>query len=214
MDVLKIDEVKNLVSLLKIRALENKDYLIELDSVMGDGDLGLTMAAVFTALDEFSSSWEDADVGSMLMKGGMAMSKAAPSTMGTLMATGFMRGGKALRGSETIALPELTDFWKAFVDGLMDRGKAKPGEKTIIDALHPVVLSLEQSQNEGASLVEATDKAAEAAAKGLEATKDMVAQHGRAAYYQEKSREIQDPGATMGSLMVKTFADYIAGRRV
>jgi len=214
MDSLKIDEVKGLVSLLKKRTLENKDYLIELDSVMGDSDLGLTMAAAFSALDEFTASWEDADIGSMLMKGGMAMSKAAPSTMGTLMATGFMRGGKAIKGTEVIALPELTEFWKAFVGGIMDRGKAKPGEKTIIDALHPVVLSLEQSQYEGASLVEASSRAAEAAAEGLEATKDMVAQHGRAAYYQEKSREIQDPGATMGSLMVKTFADYIAGRSV
>ena len=128
MDSLKIDEVKGLVTLLKKRALENKEYLIELDSVMGDSDLGLTMAAAFSALDDFVSSWEDADIGSMLMKGGMAMSKAAPSTMGTLMATGFMRGGKALRGSEVIALPELTDFWKAFVGGLMDRGKAKPGK--------------------------------------------------------------------------------------
>ena len=209
MDIFTVDDVKSFIALLKNRVLENKDYLIELDSVMGDGDLGLTMAAVFTAQDEFVSSWDDRDIGLMLMKSGMIMSKAAPSTMGTLMATGFMRGGKALKGNEELGLPELTEFWKAFVEGIMDRGKAKPGEKTIIDALHPAVLSLEKSKDAGESLTEAITRAAAASAKGLEATMNMVAQHGRVAYYQEKSREIQDPGATMGNLLFQTLAEYI-----
>ncbi|MGI6467411.1 MAG: DAK2 domain-containing protein [Sphaerochaetaceae bacterium] len=81
------------------------------------------------------------------------------------------------------------------------------GEKTILDSLDPAATALENSQ---APLKEAFIAAKEAANKGVEATKDMVAQHGRAAYYQEKSRTVQDPGATVGALIVAVFADYIA----
>ncbi len=71
------------------------------------------------------------------MKAGMLMAKAAPSTMGTLMGTGFMRGGKAVSGTDEISTTDLAEFFQAFVTGIMERGKAKPGEKTIIDSLKP-----------------------------------------------------------------------------
>ena len=192
-------------------AASKKDYLIELDSKMGDGDLGLTMAAVFAAIDEFAGTYEDSDIGGLLMKGGMAMAKAAPSTMGTLMATGFMRGGKAVKGSTELGLGEVSEFWKAFVEGIMDRGKSKPGEKTIVDSLFPAAESFSASAASGEDLASAAAKAGEAAAAGRDKTTEMVAQHGRAAYYQEKSREMVDPGATMGAILLETFAEFIAG---
>ncbi len=190
-------------------ATENKAYLIELDGKMGDGDLGLTMAAVFSAIDDFASSYDEDDIGTMLMKGGMAMSKAAPSTMGTLMATGFMRGGKVLKGITGIGTKDASDFWNAFVEGIMERGKSKPGEKTIVDALYPAAKAFEAAAASGEALSSAAAKAKAAAEEGLEATKSMVAQHGRAAYYQEKSRELQDPGATIGCILVSAFADFV-----
>ena len=209
MDTLTLADVKGFLSRMNETAAENKDYLIELDSKMGDGDLGLTMAAVFSAIDEFSAVYEDADIGGLLMKGGMAMAKAAPSTMGTLMATGFMRGGKAVKGCTELGTAEAASFWKAFVEGIMERGKSKPGEKTIIDALFPASEAFAAGAESGKSLPAAAADAKAAAAAGLESTKDMVAQHGRAAYYQEKSREIQDPGATIGSILIGVFADYV-----
>ncbi|MGI6466933.1 MAG: dihydroxyacetone kinase subunit L [Sphaerochaetaceae bacterium] len=207
MSLLQLDDFKAIFTKLNEMAQANRDYLIELDSVMGDGDLGLTMAAIFKAGDEFAQSYTDDDIGSMLMKGGMVMAKAAPSTMGTLMATGFMRGGKALRDKTEISLNDMALFWRTFTDGIAERGKSKVGEKTILDSLDPAATALENSQ---APLKEAFIAAKEAANKGVEATKDMVAQHGRAAYYQEKSRTVQDPGATVGALIVAVFADYIA----
>ena len=189
----------------------HKDELIALDSVMGDGDLGLTMAAAFSAAAKEVTAATDEEIGLVIMKAGMAMAKAAPSTMGTLVGTGYMRGGKALKGKALIAVPELAAFFRAFVEGLMERGKAKPGEKTIIDSLYPVALALESAATTGTVLSAAATAMAAAAADGLEKTKTMVAQHGRAAYYQEKSRDKQDPGATVGCLIATTLADFIRG---
>ncbi len=214
MEQLEITNVKELFSLLNRVIAENRDYLIELDGVMGDGDLGLTMSAVFKAADQFLSDFDGSDIGTMVMKTGMEMSRAAPSTMGTLMATGFMRGGKALKGATILELSGMAAFWKAFVQGIMERGKSSPGEKTIVDALYPVSESLEQSAAEGVLLSQAMTAAAAAAEEGMEKTKTMIAQHGRAAYYQEKSEGIQDPGATVGYIVVKTFSDYINGGAV
>jgi dihydroxyacetone kinase-like protein len=210
MDKLTVQNLRELFSRLKSMAIENKDYLIELDGVMGDSDLGLTMVAVFTAADKVAAEYSEADIGGLFMKAGMAMANAAPSTMGTLMATGFMRGGKALKGVEEMELSHLSSFWAAFVNGLMERGKAKPGEKTIIDALHPASVALEKSLLSEATLKQAIQEAKTAAHIGMELTRTMVAQHGRAAYYQEKSRTVQDPGAVLGSLVVNTFSDYIS----
>lgn len=210
MDKLTLHNVQELFGRLKSMALENRDYLIKLDGAMGDSDLGLTMAAVFTAADEVAADYSEADIGALFMKAGMAMAKAAPSTMGTLMATGFMRGGKALKGVEELELSHLSTFWSAFVTGLMDRGKAKPGEKTIIDALYPASLALEKSLQAGVGLKDAMLEAKTAAQNGAELAKTMVAQHGRAAYYQEESRGVADPGAVVGSLVMATFSDYIS----
>ena len=210
MDTLTVQNLREIFSRLKLMAIENKDYLIKLDGVMGDSDLGLTMVAVFTAADKTAAEYSDADIGGFFMQAGMAMAKAAPSTMGTLMATGFMRGGKVLKGVKEMGLPHLTRFLEAFVKGIMERGKAKLGEKTIIDALHPAALALEKALRADASLKQALQEAKTAAHTGMELTKTMVAQHGRAAYYQEKSREIQDPGAVLGSLIINTFSDYIS----
>ncbi|MGI6467412.1 MAG: dihydroxyacetone kinase family protein [Sphaerochaetaceae bacterium] len=127
MSLLQLDDFKAIFTKLNEMAQANRDYLIELDSVMGDGDLGLTMAAIFKAGDEFAQSYTDDDIGSMLMKGGMVMAKAAPSTMGTLMATGFMRGGKALRDKTEISLNDMALFWRTFTDGIAERGKSKVG---------------------------------------------------------------------------------------
>lgn len=210
MDKLTLHNVQELFANLKSMAQENRDYLIELDGVMGDSDLGLTMATVFTAADEVAADYSDGDLGTLFMKAGMAMSKAAPSTMGTLMATGFMRGGRALKGIEEIELPHLCSFWTAFVGGIMERGKAKPGEKTIVDALYPASCALEKSLLLGLSMKKSMKEAKTAAQEGVELSKEMIAQHGRAAYYQEKSRGVQDPGATVGSLVISTFSDFIS----
>ena len=109
---------------------------------MGDGDLGLTMKNGFVKVEEEIGALEDTDIGKIFMKAGMVLSSAVPSTMGTLMATGLMRAGKELKGKDEVDLADLADGFLSFINGIMERGKSKPGEKTIIDSMLPAAGAL------------------------------------------------------------------------
>jgi phosphoenolpyruvate---glycerone phosphotransferase subunit DhaL len=187
-----------------------RDFLINLDGKVGDSDLGLTMNKAFTAAAESVAANTADPIGKTLQVAGMAIAKAAPSTMGTLTATGFMRGGKAVAECSTIGTPEMAAFWRGYHDGVVERGKAKPGDKTLVDVLGPIVASLEASAQSGTPLPDALTLATEAAAAALEGTKAMVAQHGKAACFQEKSLGLQDAGATVGLLIIDAMRGYVA----
>ncbi|MBC7715700.1 MAG: DAK2 domain-containing protein [Pseudorhodobacter sp.] len=187
-----------------------RDFLIDLDGKVGDSDLGLTMNKAFTAADEsVATSVQANSLGRTLQLAGMAIAKAAPSTMGTLTATGFMRGGKAVGEAESLGTAEIAAFWRAYHDGVVERGKAKPGDKTLVDVLLPIVTSLEASALAATSLSDALSLASQAAATALEGTKTMVAQHGKAACFQEKSLGLQDAGATVGFLIIDTLRAHV-----
>ncbi len=208
MNELNINDIKSIIRDLKIIMDEKRDYLIELDSAMGDGDLGITMTKGFTAANEEAERSEETVPGKLLMKLGMVMAKSAPSTMGTLMATGFMRGGKAISETETIGLAELASFFEAFANGIMERGKSKPGNKTVVDILYPAAQTLLEAEKNNDSLEEGITKAFKAARQGLEDSKQMKAQYGRAAYYQDDSVGKQDAGATVGLFFIEGFYQY------
>ena len=194
-----------------------RDFLIDLDGKVGDSDLGLTMNKAFAAAaDSVATSTADpaGTLGRSLQLAGMAMAKAAPSTMGTLTATGFMRGGKALvdlmGDASALGTAELAAFWRAYHDGVVERGKAKPGDKTLVDVLGPIVASMENSARSQVALAEALRLASQAAAVALEGTKTMVAQHGKAACFQEKSLGLQDAGATVGFFIIDAMRAHLA----
>jgi dihydroxyacetone kinase-like protein len=208
LDSLNEKDVRAIIRNLRELMEEKKSLLIELDSALGDGDLGISMTAGFKKADEDLAGFEEKHVNKILVRAGMAVAKGGPSTLGTLIATGFMRAGKAIEDKTEINLTYLAKMMNAFVQGIMERGKSKPGEKTIIDSLHPAAQALEKAANDNKSLEEALSLAFEAAVRGVEETKKMRGQHGRAAYYQEKSLDKQDPGATVGMFLVKAFADY------
>jgi len=186
-----------------------RDYLIDLDAKVGDSDLGLTMNKAFIAASASVTANGAEPIGRTLMLAGMAMAKAAPSTMGTLVASGFMRGGKALDSCSSLGTAEMSLFWTAFLNGVVERGKAKPGDKTVVDVLAPVAESLAVSAASKTTLSGALTLAAEAAAKGLAATREMVAQHGKAACFQENSLGLQDAGASVGFIMVETLRAFV-----
>jgi dihydroxyacetone kinase-like protein len=208
MTQLNVIDVRAIIRNLKIKMDEKRDYLIELDGAMGDGDLGITMSKAFTAANEEAERSEEILPGKLLIKLGMAMAKAAPSTMGTLMATGFMRGGKAIGDTEALGTGELAGFMDAFVNGIMERGKSKPGNKTIIDLLYPAAQSLLEAKRNKKPLKQGMEEAYEAAHQGMENSRQMKAQHGRAAYYQDGSIGKQDAGATVGLLFIEVFYEY------
>jgi len=210
MDELSALDAVDLFARLREVMEAKRNFLIELDGKVGDSDLGLTMSKGFAAAAEAVAGSEE-PLGKVLMRAGMAIAKAAPSTMGTLMAIGFMRGGKALAGATRMGTPEALRFWEAFLGGILERGKAKAGEKTVIDVLAPAVQALRAAAAEGQALPAALEAAARAAAEGLVATRGMVAQHGKAACFQEKTLGIEDAGGTAGCLVVETMAQFVAG---
>lgn len=203
METLKIEDIKNIFKEIENVINENKDYLVSLDAAMGDGDLGLTMSAGFGAIVNELAKVEDTDIGTVLGKMGMLMANVAPSTMGTLMATAIMKAGKEVKGRSEIGLKDAVDMGYAAIEGIKQRGKADIGDKTILDALHPGVVELEKAMNDGLSFKESFEKAFKGAEQGAENTKNMVSKFGRAAYYGEKSKGKQDPGATVGMLLFK-----------
>ena len=204
---LRIEDIKSIILQIKIIIDHQQDFLMELDSVMGDGDLGFTMTKAFSAAYEEADKSEEKIPGKLLMRLGMVIAKTSPSTMGTLVATGFMKGGKAIEQNEQIGPEELTIFFENFVKSIMDRGKTVPGNKTIVDTLFPASQALRLSVTE--PLVVGITSARNAALKGLEDSTKMKAQHGRAAYYQENSIGRQDGGATVGTYIVEGFYRHI-----
>jgi len=187
----------------------NRDYLINLDSVVGDGDLGLTMSDGFLAAYNAVKDSNETDCGKLLYFAGKAMGTAVPSTMGTLMASGLMRAGRELKGKTNLLPQDFVTLFQAYMDGVSDRGKAKVGEKTFLDGLDPAVSTLQNNISSGIDIKDAASNAAEAARKGFENTVGMLAVHGRAATRGEASRSLLDPGAAVAMLIMEAFAKSI-----
>jgi dihydroxyacetone kinase-like protein len=203
---LSLEDLKSIFAALERVMADNFQLLTDLDAVAGDGDLGITMTKGFAAANKAASGYAEKDAGKLLMLAGMSIAREAPSTLGTLLASGFMKGGKEVMGRDALGLDDTVRMMNAFINGIMERGKAQPGEKTIIDALLPARDAL-QSAGPEATLAEAWQAAAQAAEAGLEATRQMKAVHGRAAYRGENSVGVVDPGATVGMMLVKAFAE-------
>ncbi|MFV0336511.1 MAG: dihydroxyacetone kinase family protein [Tropicimonas sp.] len=194
------------------RFAAERDALIALDGKVGDSDLGLTMSKAFAAARDRVADLEAPDVATVMKQAGAAIAKAAPSTMGTLMATGFMRGGKALDGAPALDTAALAAFWRAYAEGVAQRGKAQLGDKTVLDVLDPIASAVEAQAGAGADLGAAGRAGVEAAAAALEATKSMVAQHGKAAAFGEKSRGFQDAGGTVACILAEEMNAFLAAQ--
>lgn len=204
-----INYLKKLLKAFMDIMVENKDYLIDLDSVVGDGDLGLTMSDGFTAAYKAAEDFTENDAGKLLYTGGKAMSVAVPSTMGTLMASGLMNAGKVLKGKAELANFDIAELFQAYMDGVAARGKAKVGDKTFLDGIYPAVAAMKASLEQSDDLSAAAGKAAVAAEEAFKNTNTMIAVHGRAATRGEASRALLDPGAAVAMLMMKAFAKTV-----
>lgn len=201
-----IEDLRTQFKVISAHINANKDLLIELDSALGDGDLGLTMSTGFEAAVEALEADAGEDLGKTLMQVGMAVNNKAPSTMGTLISSAILRAARVVKGKAEFDDQDCVEMAKAAVQGIEDRGKAERGDKTILDSLIPAVEALEARLQEGASIKEALEDAAQAAKEGFEATAEMVSQKGRGHYYGEKSRGHKDPGAAVGMLIFEALS--------
>ena len=183
---------------------EKKDELCDMDAKMGDGDLGLTMHKGYAALpDLIRENSEPGDVGKTLMKSGMKMSSLVPSTMGTLMSSGVMEGGKALKGKSEIGPAELSAYLTAFAAGIQKRGKCELGDRTILDAVDAAAKKAAAAVEAGAADLDTVINAAlEGADEGVEATRQMTPKFGKAAVFAAKAIGVPDQGAVAGRYMI------------
>ena len=182
---------------------ENADHLCEMDARMGNGDLGLTMKKGYCALTEIYAGMEETDMGKRLSKSGLKMSTVVPSTMGTLMSSGWMEGGKRLMGKEAVDAAAFAVFLRGFADGIVKRGKCAPGDRTVLDSVLPAAEAAEQAAATGNDLIATARAALEGAKQGLVATKNMPPKYGKAAVFAAKALGTEDQGATAGMLLIQ-----------
>jgi phosphoenolpyruvate---glycerone phosphotransferase subunit DhaL len=191
---------------------ENRDYLIQLDAAIGDADHGANMDRGFTAVMNKMSEISDKDIGTIFKTVGMTLLSTVGGAGGPLYGTFFIQAGIKTSGKVELALEDWLSALEAALNGVIQRGKAELGDKTMVDALTPAVEALKQAVADKQPLAKGLQLSAEAAKKGMEATIPLVARKGRASYLGGRSADHQDPGATSSYLILKAAADTWADR--
>jgi dihydroxyacetone kinase-like protein len=190
----------------------NRDYLTQLDSAIGDADHGTNMDRGFKAVTEKLQNQSEMDIGSLLKLVGTTLVSTVGGASGPLYGTAFLRAGIATAGKRELYEADYVALLEAALEGVKARGKAQPGEKTMIDALTPALVAAREAEAKHLDLVEITRRTSEAAEAGMKATIPLLATKGRASYLGERSIGHQDPGATSSWLILKTLAEVYATR--
>jgi len=185
----------------------DKDALTQLDAQIGDGDHGANMHRGFQAVLAKLPGVADKDIGSIFKTVGMTLVSTVGGAGGPLYGTFFMQLGTATGGKMEMTLADWSAALQAGVDGVVMRGKANPGDKTMVDALLPAAAALKVAAANGAALPSALRMAEQAGREGMVATIPLVARKGRASYLGERSAGHQDPGATSSYLLLRTAAE-------
>lgn len=207
------NELKQLILDVGSVIEQNKEMLTDLDRAIGDADHGTNMARGFQAVADKLEALSDADPGGVLKTVGMTLVSTVGGAAGPLYGTAFLRAGMALGDKESLTPKDLQQALTAALEGVKQRGKAEPGDKTMLDALEPAVNALTDALAAGGDVTTALDAAVQAAESGVEHTKTIVARKGRASYLGERSLGHQDPGATSTYLILKAMRDHLMRRR-
>jgi dihydroxyacetone kinase-like protein len=186
---------------------ENREYLTQLDSAIGDADHGANMDRGFRAVMLKMPEIADKDIGTALKTVGMTLISTVGGAGGPLYGTFFLQAGMKSAGKMELNLEDWTEALEAAVGGVVMRGKAVLGDKTMVDALTPAVEVLKESLNGNVSIGKALQASDDAAKQGMIDTIPMVARKGRASYLGERSAGHQDPGATSSYLILQAAAD-------
>lgn len=190
---------------------DNAQNLSDLDAAIGDADHGINMergmTAVIAALDESAP----ADMAALCKQVGMTLVKSVGGASGPLYGTFFLRMAPALGSGDSVSDADFAKSLRAGVDGVVQRGRAEAGDKTMFDALAPALDALDAALSSGASLADGLAAASAAAEKGRDATESMVARKGRASYLGQRSVGHVDPGATSAALLIAAVATAAGG---
>jgi phosphoenolpyruvate---glycerone phosphotransferase subunit DhaL len=200
------DTVRDWMTRFAASMQEHREELVRLDTAIGDGDHGTNMdRGMRKALEKLDAS-DQANAGAVLKTVAMALVSSVGGAAGPLYGTLFLQMGNAMAGDNDVDLATYTEAWRKAVEGVQARGKAEPGDKTMVDALLPALQALEQASD----LDSALQDAASAAERGMRDTIPLVARKGRASYLGERSKDHQDPGATSTYYLCQTAAAALA----
>lgn len=186
-----------------------KDYLTELDNVIGDGDHGINMARGFQMVETKLPTLIGKDIGTILKTVGMTLVSTVGGSSGPLYGTAFMKAGMAMAGKTEINLEDFLNCLDVAIEGIKMRGKATEGEKTMLDAMIPALDAMKSSYETNALSAMVLEIGVGAAWEGVEYTKTIIATKGRASYVGERSIGHQDPGATSFSYILETISECL-----
>lgn len=186
---------------------ENRSRLIDLDRAIGDSDHGENMDRGFEAAVAKLAEAPPQTPAAALKSTAMSLMSSVGGAAGPLYGTAFLRASTALGDAADVGPVQLVDALEAALGGIVARGKAEPGDKTMVDAWTPAVAAARQAVEDGASVQDVLRAAADAAASGAEATEPLVARKGRASYLGERSAGHRDPGAESTALILRAAAE-------
>ena len=198
-----LDWIKGVAGVLA----ENKDYLTQLDSAIGDADHGANMSRGFQAVLGKLPTVSDKDIGTIFKTVGMTLVSTVGGASGPLYGTFFMQAGTASAGKQELTAADWGAALEAAVNGVVMRGKAVLGDKTMVDVLTPALEAFKDAVVQNATIGLALTRSVQAAEEGMKATIPLVARKGRASYLVERSSGHQDPGATSTFLILKCAAE-------
>ncbi len=189
---------------------DNKEYLTELDSAIGDADHGINMNRGFKKVKEQLTNLAQGDIGAILKNTGMTLMSSIGGASGPLYGTFFMRSGMALAAKQELDAADVLTLIKSGSEGIAQRGKPNLGDKTMYDVWSPVVDCFEKSvQENGNDLLTSLESCVKIAEEAKISTIDMQAKKGRASYLGERSIGHQDPGATSSYLILKALLETL-----
>ncbi|HLZ58233.1 MAG TPA: dihydroxyacetone kinase subunit DhaL [Ktedonosporobacter sp.] len=189
---------------------ENRGYLTQLDSPIGDADHGINLDRGFQAVMDKLPTVANMDIGSILKMVGTTLVSTVGGAAGPLYGTAFLRAGMATSGKNELYEADVVSMLEAALEGIKARGKAQPGEKTMLDALTPAIAAMKEVEQQHGSMAQLLQRGSDAAETGMKATIPLRATKGRASYLGARSIGHQDPGATSSWLILKSLAETCA----
>src|SRR5260221_11500251 len=186
---------------------ENRVYLTDLDSAIGDADHGINMDRGFSAVRDKFPTMATMDISTRLRTVGSTLVSTVGGAGGPLYGTAYLRAAGVAAGKQELTSADVVAMLEAFLGGIVARGKAQPGEKTMVDALTPATTAAKQALDERATVAEITSRAAASAEEGMKSTIPMLGTKGRASYLGARWIVHQDPGSTSSWFFMRSFSE-------
>lgn len=206
---LNIQETKDMFLMIAEKIMEAEDKLTEIDNIIGDGDHGIGMRIGFQAVKEKLPQTDCSSINEVFKEAGLILLEAMGGASGVIFGTMFTSGAINAARADTLSVAVLADIFSQSLEKIKTRGGARVGDKTMVDSFEPAVLSLLKSAQEDKNLTEAMEAAYEKAIEGVEESKKIRANRGRAQAYAEASVGLPDPGAVSVSVIFEAMRLYM-----